>query len=134
MIQTSIRNSRNEVELLDHNDPRYWEGAYVYQPFPKAMYRQTTPGAECEHRIVKSDSEMNALGSDWFESPADAKTHFEKLEADMAKAAAEHNYRVSRMSEGAQREALEHARSTDEMTADVPAPKRGPGRPKTTPQ
>lgn len=132
MIQTSIINDRGERETLDHNDPRYWNGPYRYEPYPKALYRQTQPGMPCEERVVKSDSEHNKLGSDWHESPADAKAHFEKLEADMAKAAAEHNYSVQRMSEQAQREALAHDRATDEMTADVPAPKRGPGRPAKT--
>ncbi len=133
MIQTETRNDRGEVEQLDHNDIRYWNGPYRYEPFPKAMYRQTQPGQEPDHRIVKSDSEMRALGSDWKESPVEAKAAFEALEADMAAAAAEYNAANLRMSDKAQREALAYDRSTDEMVADVPAPKRGPGRPKREP-
>lgn len=126
MIQTEIRNSRGELEKLDHNDPRYWEGPYRYEPYPKALYRQTQPGQEPEHRIVRSDEEHRRLGSDWKESPADAREAFAALEADIARAAAEFNAATLTMSEKAQREALAHDRSTDAMVADVPAPQKRP--------
>lgn len=130
MIQTEIRNHRNEVEPLDHNDPRYWEGPYKYEPFPKAVYRVTQPGqTEPECRIVRSDRELAALPSDWKESPADAKAHFETVDAEIARAAAEANYTDQRMSASARAEKLAHERSTEmEMVTDVPAPKKKPGR------
>ncbi len=129
MIQTSVRNSRGEIEELTPNDPRYWEGPYKYEPYPKALYRQTQPGQECETKVVKTEQEHRKLGSDWVESPADAKEAFEKLEADIAKAAAERNYADSRMSAKALAEALRADRATDEMLPEV---KRKPGRPKVT--
>lgn len=131
MIQTEIRNDRGELEKLDHNDPRYWNGPYYYEPYPKALYRQTQPGQAPEERVVHSEHEHARLGSDWHESPADAKDAFERLEADIAKAAAERNFSDSRMSEPAQREALTADRATDAMVPDLPAPKKRAGRPKT---
>lgn len=126
MIQTSYKDDRGEVVELSVHDARYWEGPYHYEPFPKALYRITQPGqTEAEHRVVKSEREMTALGSGWFESPEDAKVHFEKLEADMARAAAESNAADTRLSAKAQAERLAHDRSTDEMVTDVPAPKKG---------
>jgi hypothetical protein len=125
MIQTFITNNRGEREELDKNDPRYWEGPYRYEPYPKAMYRQTQPGEECDTRVVKSDSEHTALGSDWFESPADAKEHFEQLEAEIAAAAAERNYQDRLMSVKAVGEALRADRLTDQMLGEIPEqPKR----------
>lgn len=119
MIQTSIRNSRNEVVELTPNDAEYWEGPYRYEPYPKAMYRQTQPGESCETRVVKSDSERVALGSDWFESPADAAVHFEKLEADMARADAERRAKDVTMSTLALAEALKAERATDQMLGEI---------------
>lgn len=129
MIQTQIRNDRGELETLDHNDPRYWEGPYVKVEYPKALYRQAQPGQPAELRVVQSQHEHERLGSDWHESPADAAEHFQKLEADIAKAAAERNYSDARMSEKAQREALAADRATDEMRPELPAQpvRRKPG-------
>src|SRR5690348_5793168 len=91
MIQTEIKDERTgEVIKLDHHDPRYWQGPYRYEPYPKALYRITQPGqTEPEMQIVKSETEQNRLGSAWKESPADARLHFSALEAEVAKAAAE---------------------------------------------
>lgn len=126
MIQTSIRNDKNEIEPLDHNDPRYWEGPYVKVEYPKALYRQTQPGQPAESRIVANQHEHDRLGSDWHESPADASEQFQKLEGDIARAAAERHFSDTKMSEKAQAEALRADRATDEMVTDIPAPaKRG---------
>lgn len=120
MIQTEIRNNRGELEKLEPGDARYWDGPYKYTPYPKALYRQTQPGAPCEQREVQSETEQVRLGPEWFESPADAKTRFEALEAEIAKVAAERHYTDRRMSDLAQAEALAADRATDEMVADVP--------------
>jgi hypothetical protein len=125
-IQTFLINDRGEREELSVNDARYWNGPdRGYEPYPKAMYRQTQPGQECEVRVVKSDSEMNRLGSDWFESPADAAVHFEQLEADMARADAERRAKDVTMSTLALAEALKAERATDQMLGEIPEkPKR----------
>lgn len=130
MIQTEIRNDRGELEKLDHNDPRYWEGPYVYQPYPKLLFK-AGPGKayqEPDHKIVQNSQEHERAGSDWAESPDAARAIFDRHESAMAAAAAEHNATVSTMSRKAQEEALAHDRSTDDMVADVPAPKKR-GRP-----
>lgn len=133
MIQTQIDDGRGGVRTLTHNDPEYWEGAWRYEPFPKAVFRITKPGqsiADAEVAIVTNESELSRMGG-WFESPATAKAHFERLEAEMAAAAAEVHFSTSRMSESAQREKRAADQATDEHVLDVPAPRRGPGRPKT---
>lgn len=132
MIQTSIRNSRNEIEQLDHNDPRYWEGPYVYQPYPKALYRQTQPGTDFETKVVQNQHEHERLGSSWHESPADAAEAFQKLEADIAKAAAERNFSDTKLSARAQAEALEADRATDEMQPEIRVRQKPGPKPKQT--
>lgn len=136
MIQTEVRNSRGDLEKLDHHDPRYWEGPYRKEEYPKGLYRQTTPGQvyPYEYKEVQNQHEHERLGSDWHESPAAAAAHFQRLEADIAKAAAERNYSDRRMSEQAQREALTADRATDLMQGEIPVQpvRRKPGRkPKT---
>lgn len=127
MIQTRIADGRGGWEELDHNDPRYWEGPYRYEPYPKALYRQTVAGTEPASRVVKSEQEHRALGSDWKESPADAKDAYQALEADMARADAERRAADQRMSARARDESLQIERSTDEMLPAIPERKR-PGR------
>ena len=125
MIQTEIQDSRGEMRQLTPNDAEYWEGPYRYEPYPKAMYRQNQPGEACETAVVKSDSERVKLGSDWFESPADAQEHFQKLEADIAKEAAQRNYTDTLMSAKALGDALRADRSTDLLLPSIPeTPKR----------
>lgn len=130
MIQTEIRDERTgETIKLDHHDPRYWNGPYRYEPYPKALYRITQPGQkDPEMAIVKSQQEHERLGSAWKESPVDALAHFNALESEVAKAAAESNFADRNMSAAARAERLQHDRSTDEMTVGVPAPKKR-GRP-----
>jgi hypothetical protein len=119
MIQTEIQDSRGEMRQLTPNDAEYWEGPYRYEPYPKAMYRQNQPGEECETTVVKSDTERVRLGSDWFESPADAKEHFIKLESDMARADAERRAKDVTMSTLALAEALKAERATDQMLGEI---------------
>lgn len=128
MIQTEILLDNGTIEKLDHNDPRYWQGPYRKEEYPKALYRKAQPGAECECRVVQHQQEHSRLGSDWHESPADAAEAFQKLEADIAKAAAERNYTDRRMSESAQREALERDRASDALMPELPAARKKPGR------
>lgn len=125
MIQTSVSDGRGGRRELTVHDAEYWEGPYRYEPYPKAMYRQTQPGDECECRVVNHQQERDKLGSDWFESPADAKAHFEKLESDIARAAAERQAEDQKMSAEAILEALKYDRSTDQMLGEIPQrPKR----------
>lgn len=135
MIQKEIRDERTgEMIQLDHNDPRYWDGPYKYEPYPKMVFRVTQPGQkDAEAQIVRSQREHDALPSDWKESPADAREHFERVEAEIAKAAAESNYADRNLSELAKAERVAYERSTDEMVTSVPEQKRGPGRPKKNP-
>jgi len=129
MIRTSMVDDRGEIRQLTPNDPDYWTGPYTYVPYPKALYRITQPGqTDAECRVVNSDHEMSKLGTAWHESPTEAKEAFEKLESDVAKAAAESNYADRNLSAGAAAERLAHDRSTDEMITDVPVPKKR-GRP-----
>ena len=134
MIQTHTYNDRNERVELSHNEPAYWEGPYRYEHFPVTVFKAGL-GESYQHpvsRIVASERELQELqGRDpgWKDTPDEARAYLDACEADMAKAAAEHNFGVTKMSEKAQAEALAYDRSTDDLVADVPV-KRGPGRPK----
>ena len=131
-IQTKYRDDRGEWVELTPNDAKYWEGPHVYVPFPKLLFRQSQPGQTNEQQdklIVQSQDEWERAGQAWKETPDEARAYFAALEAEMAKAAAEANYAASKMSQKAHDEFTAHARSTDEMTTDVPAPKKR-GRPK----
>lgn len=130
MIQTRMRNDRGDWVDLVPGDPDYWKGPYHMEPYPMTLFKAELGREQCQKTVVKSDRERERLGSQWQESPVEAKEVLEKMEREMAAAAAEHNAAVSKMSIKAQAEALAHDRSTDEMVTDVPAPKRGPGRPR----
>lgn len=128
MIRTEMRDDRGEIRQLTENDPEYWTGPYVYQPFPKLLFRIAHPGqTEPDHCVVKSEREMSDKGSGWCESPDEARAFFNKLEADVARAAAEANAADRQMSDAAKAERLAYERSTDEMVTEVP---RKRGRPK----
>lgn len=128
MIRTEIKDDRGDMRQLTPNDLDYWTGPYRYEPYPKMLFRITQPGqTEAEVCVVTNAHEHSRKGSDWFETPDDARAHFARVEADVAKAAAEANYQDRNMSEAAKAERLAHDRSTDEMVTDVP---RRPGRPR----
>lgn len=128
MIQTRIADGRGGYRELTVHDPEYWNGPYVYEPYPKALYRQTQPGEACETRVVANDSERDRLGSNWYESPADAKDAFERLEAAIAKAAAERAAADQKMSTLALAEAIRADRSTDQMLGEIPEQPKKRGR------
>ena len=134
-IQTHIRTDRGEVEELHPNDPRYWNGPYVYVPYPRMLYRASAAryqDEDLEWCIVENEQEQNRLDSAWKESRAEARAYFDGLEADVARAAAEVKYAARGMSQPAQDELREAEQQTDEFVTDV-TPKRG-GWPKGKPR
>lgn len=130
MIQTEIRNSRNELEKLEPHDPRYWEGPYRYEPYPKLLFKATTGGKyqEPETCVVQNQHEHTRLGSDWAETPDEARAICDRYESLMAKEAAARLTRDQHMSANARAEALAADRATDEMVPSIPEQKRR-GRP-----
>jgi hypothetical protein len=130
MIRTEIRDGiRGEVRTLTENDPEYWTGEYRYEPFPKVLFRATGPQTQdVEERVVRSDRELRDLDGAWKETPDLAREYERGLQADIAKAAAEENYRVTKMSAPAQAEHLAHDRAEFDHVVDVPAPRKKPGR------
>lgn len=130
MVQTEIRNDRGELEKLSENDPRYWQGSYRYEPYPKLLFKaslQHYQDSDLEHRIVKNQQDHNALTSDWCESPDLARAKYDAHESEMALASAQSAAKDSSMSEKARAERLAHEQASDfEHVVDVPAPsKRG---------
>lgn len=127
MIQTSVADGRGGRRELTVHDPEYWEGPYRYEPYPKALYRQTQPGEGYETRVVKSKEEHDRLGSDWHESPADAADMFRRQEAEMAELAARRLTSDAKMSAKAIAEALKADRATDAMLGEIPETPRTKG-------
>jgi hypothetical protein len=131
-------------------------GAIGHEPFPKMVYKAhrrengkvmcmdldaiyaidlaVQARAEAFNRTcqltVNSEGELlRAKDQGWCDSPDDALAYHERLQQDIAIAAAEEANRVRTMSEKAQREHAELDAATDAPVTDVPAPKRRPGRP-----
>lgn len=78
-------------------------------------------------KIVASESEMRvAMGQGWAESPNAALERFEAQESDIARAAAEANFTVQRMTEQAKAEHKAADLATHEHVVDVVGGKRGP--------
>lgn len=132
MIQKEIADGRGGIEVLHENDPRYWNGPYRYEAYPKLLFKaslQHFQDADLEHRIVKTRAEHEAMSGDWCESPDEARKKFSALESDIAKAAAESAHSDRNMSAKAQAERLSVEQASDfEHVVDVPAPRRKPGR------
>jgi len=135
MIRTTIQDGiRGETRELTVNDPEYWTGPYVYQPYPKCLFRATGPQhQDLEERIVKSDAEAERLGAAWKETPDLARDYERGLQADIARAAAESNAKNLGMSQKAQDEYLAHDRAHFEHVTDVPTPKKRGRKPKVKP-
>ncbi len=129
-IQTEIDDGRGGMEKLDHHDPRYWEGNYTYQPYPKMLYRATAGAGYTtpETCVVQNEAEHRRLSGDWQESPDEARAVRDKHDAAMAAAAAERNASDAKMSRAAQAEALAADRATDAMLPEVPVARKKPGR------
>ena len=123
MIQASIRDERGELVPLSPNDPRYWEGRYVYQEYPKAVYRATVGDGYLtpESRAVKTaDEEQRYLSDGWAASPDAARARADARDAEIATVAAERHHADARMSQTAQREALAADRDAFDMLPSVP--------------
>lgn len=79
--------------------------------------------------IVRDDRELRThLEQGWRQSPKDALDFAERLQQDIADAAAERHYADQRLSEKARREAAEVDASTNDHVPDIAAPKKR-GRP-----
>ena len=120
MIQTRIKDDRtNEWVDLSPNDPRYWEGRYVYESYPKDLYKAEVgryQDGDLKVQTVKTQDEHERLDrreSGWKESPDDARAYLDGLEREMARAAAESAHADRNMSEGAQA----HSRLAAQNTA-----------------
>lgn len=83
----------------------------------------------CQLTVNSEGEFLRAKDQGWCDSPDEALAYHERLQQDIAKAAAEEANRVRTMSEKAQREHAALDAATDAPVTDVPAPKRGPGRP-----
>lgn len=79
---------------------------------------------------VRSQQEMDrAVSNGWVVGQEEALAAAQKWETAIADAAAERLYRDQHMGEKARAEAAAIDASTSEHIADIPAPKRRPGRP-----
>lgn len=98
----------------------------VYASDPQRQVLAEAFNKQCQ-RTVRSQGEYEQAKNDgWCDSPADALAYHEKLQQDIAQAAAEAAYSVQRMSDKAQREYREADQASEHPTADVPAPKKAP--------
>lgn len=135
-IQTSIVDARGERKELHPNDPQYWEGPYKYEPYPKMLFRAGEgryQDDDIDMMIVKSSAEHKAAPSDWKESRDEARAHFDRQEAELARAAAEVKAASLRMTSHAQAELRAAEQVTDEFVTDV-TPKKRLGWPKGKPR
>jgi hypothetical protein len=114
------------------------------EPFPKMLYKafkRDNGKVQCLdprdedfsrrcYMTVQNDAELaRAKGQGWREHPLEAIELFEQQERELAQAAAEAAFAAKRMSEKAQAEFKAAGEATADHVADVPAPKKRPGRP-----
>lgn len=108
---------------------------YVYQPYPKAIYRAASsvdPQVEC--LIVHSADERERAERQGFVvgGPAAARARIAQLEEDVANAAAEVCGAAQRMTETARAEYAAQERASEDHVVDVVPAKRRPKAAKVT--
>jgi len=101
----------------------------LYSTDPVVQARAEAFTNKCQRTVMSEGEYDRARGEGWCESPKAALESIEKHAQSMATAAAEVNYDVQRMSDKARREHAFLDASTDGVVAEVPVPKRKPGRP-----
>ncbi|NBS41953.1 hypothetical protein EBS80_04845 [bacterium] len=99
-----VRTGESELD----EELKRWEKPYAFQPFPKMIYRgilRSDGRHDFEHTVVQHEREYrDFLAQGWVDSPADAKAGIERVEAQIAEAAAENAASAKKMSAKAQRE------------------------------
>jgi hypothetical protein len=95
-------------------------------PYPKQLFK-AGDGAyqddQLEWRIVKNETEHRTVGSQWKESPDEARAYYDAQQLEFAKAAAEVAHKAQGMSAKAQAELRAAEVASDDHVVDV-TPKR----------
>lgn len=90
------------------DERKKWEKPYVFQPYPKMLYRgiDEKPGwMHCTVEDEREEHEKTESGEGWFDTLPVALKYREKLAADIGVAAAERAFTDRKMSAAAQAEA-----------------------------
>jgi hypothetical protein len=102
--------------------------------FPKMVYRgrrdPETGKSSYESMVVQSEAEWAREGHAWKAHPQEAIDHYDGLQHDISKAAAEANYAALRMSPKAQAELAQANADSPEFVTDVVARKKPGPKPK----
>lgn len=121
-----------------------WNKPYRFEPYPKMLYRaqRTASGKwsvgdpmdesftrSCQLIVRDEVEERRANDNGWRETQGEALAYQKSLDDEIARAAAEEAYRVSKMGKKAQAEAAAADAETMDHVAEVPE-KRRPGRPR----
>lgn len=122
MLYKAQRRENGKVMVMD------MDALYALDPAVQA--RADAFNRSCQLTVQSEDEYRRAKDQGWRESPEIALAYYEALQQDIARAAAEANFDLQRMSEQAKREHAALDATTDAPVTDVPAPKRKPGRPK----
>lgn len=128
MLYKAQKSATGRVECLrPAPEPYAFERA---DQLERAILAVETFNRSCQ-RIVKSEGEeARAKADGWRDSPKAALDHFEALEQDMARAAAEAAYAAKGMTAKAKAELAEADAATHEHVVDVVAARNPRGRPK----
>lgn len=97
-----------DLEQRASDERRKWEKPYVFEPYPKMLYRGLADKPGWEHCTVGSEQEEHEKvgnGQGWRASLNEALAHHEKLGADIGLAAAERAAADRKLSAPAQAEA-----------------------------
>jgi hypothetical protein len=104
-----------------------WNKPYRYEPFPVLLYKARRredgiviaegPGCWLKANSEQERDKLKTQG--WCDSPHDALDRFEKLEQEIAEAAANRAYQDSKMSEKAQAEAAAAETDGPEHLAEI---------------
>jgi hypothetical protein len=105
-----------DLEQRASDERQKWEKPYVFEPYPKMLYRGLPVPPGWEHCTVdneREEREQKESGAGWFEKLADAIKHQEQLGADIGLAAAERAAADRKMSAKAQAEAAAADKASD---------------------
>lgn len=121
MVYKAHRRENGKVMCLDM--------AALYGEDMATVARAEAFNASCHKTVMSEEQYRLAKGQGWSDTPTEALELFERDAQSLATAAAEAAYQVQRMTDKARAEFETADAATEHPLADVPAPKRKPGRP-----
>jgi len=117
MLHKAHRRENGKVEYMDLNA--------IYAIDPAIQAKADAFNRSCQKSVKNEAEYLRAKAEGWCDSPEDALAYHEKLQQDIATAAAEAAHGVRGMSEQAREEFAAADANTEHPLTDVPKKRRG---------